>query len=108
MLESVEDVAVFASCVYLLASDEEDEDEEEVDEEEVDIRKLLEIHEMITSYRYLSRKASAGRVNIDILDTYIHGYPKTAFLALLRMHKESFWEACRNIDSSRWREVLGS
>ena len=130
MLESVEDVAVFASCVYLLASDEEEEeeedeeeedeeeedeeeedeeeedeeeededeedeeeedeeeedeeeedeeeeDEEEEDEEEEDeeeekeedIRELLEIHEMITSCRYLSRKASASRVNIDILDT---------------------------------------
>ena len=71
-LESVEDAAVFASCVYLLASDEEEEeeeDEEAEDEEEEDIRELLEIHEMITSCRYLSRKASASRVNIDILDT---------------------------------------
>ena len=95
VLESVEDAAVFASCVYLLASDEEEEeeeDEEAEDEEEEDIRELLEIHEMITSCRYLSRKASAGRVNIDILDTYIHEYPKTAFLALFRMHKESFWK----------------
>ena len=56
-----------------------------------DIRELLEIHEMITSCWYLSRKASAGRVNIDILDTYIHEYPKTAFLALFGMYKESFW-----------------
>ena len=49
VLESVEDAAVFASCVYLLASDEEEE--EERDEEEEDIRELLEIHEMITSCR---------------------------------------------------------
>ena len=28
VLESVEDAAVFASCVYLLASDEEEEEEE--------------------------------------------------------------------------------
>ena len=57
VLESVEDAAVFASCVYLLPSDEEEEEEEDEEEEkEEDIRELLEIHEM-TSRGYLSRKA---------------------------------------------------
>ena len=46
---------------------------------------------MITCCGYRCHKASVGRVNIHILDTYIHEYPKTAFLALFGMYKESFW-----------------
>ena len=47
---SIEDATVFASCVYLLVSNEEEEEEKNKKEEkEEDISELLEIHEMITS-----------------------------------------------------------
>ena len=36
---------------------------------EEDIREFLKIHEIITCCLYLSSKASASRVNIDIIDT---------------------------------------
>ena len=93
VLQSFEDAILYASCAYLLASD---------------TRRTRRMRKMrcilrnslkcMKSHRYLSREATAGkvndinRVNIDILEVYIRGYPEAAFLALFRMHKASFWQ----------------
>ena len=90
-LESIEDAIETAICSDLLASkDEENEIEKEEDEE--DVEDLLELYEMVSSHRYLSRDTSASRHDIDILEAYIYQYPETAFLALFRMHRASFWQ----------------
>ena len=48
-----------------------EEEEEEEEEEGRNIKELLGVYEMVTSCGYLSREASAGRVNIDILEAYL-------------------------------------
>ena len=89
VLESIQDTIETSVCSYLLASESE---EEEAEEQEEDIEDLLEGHEIVTSHRYLTRDTSAGRLDIDILEACIREYPETAFLALFRMHRESFWQ----------------
>ena len=91
-LNALEDAIELVTYAYLLASDDEDNDNEQQDEDEEDIEELLEIHEMIVSHRYLSHNTNAGRISFDILEAYIHEYPDSAFLALFRMHKASFWQ----------------
>ena len=88
-LENIEDAIKSAVCTYLLVSDEEEEEEKK----EEDIKDLFDAHDMIISHRYLSHDMSAGRhANIDILESYIHEYPETVFLALFCMHRASFWQ----------------
>ena len=89
MLESIEDAIETAVCSYLLVSEGEEEAEEQNRE---DIEDLLQVHEIVASHRYLSHDTSAGRQDIDILEAYIREYPETAFLALFRMHRASFWQ----------------
>ena len=58
---------------------------EEEDYEE-DLEDLFDMRDHISSYRYLSRDASAGRLNSDVFEVYIHDYPGTAFLAMPAVH----------------------
>ena len=59
---------------------------------EDDLKDLAIIYDVITSKRYLaSRDSTAGRHADDSLEAYIRQYPVTAFLALFRMHRSSFW-----------------
>jgi len=84
-----------AVCNYLLASDEEDSEQEneieQAGEEGDHLQDLITIQDVIASQRYLSRAGSAGKHDIDILEAIIHRYSETAFLALFRMHRASFW-----------------
>ena len=94
-LRDIETFIKSATCDYLLAStSSEEEDAEE------DIEDLLCIHEVLVSYRYLSRGNGAGRHGDDSLEAYIHQYPDPAFLTLFRMHRASFWQ----VDTSSNRQ----
>ncbi|KAF8447048.1 hypothetical protein BGX38DRAFT_1142992 [Terfezia claveryi] len=90
-LQDVDAAVEIAACTYLLASDEVEEEEIEEEIEEEHIYDLLAVQEIIGTQRYLSHDTSAGRPDIDVLEAYIHEYPETAFLALFRMHRASFW-----------------
>ncbi|RPB21775.1 hypothetical protein L211DRAFT_417526 [Terfezia boudieri ATCC MYA-4762] len=89
ILQDIHATVETTACSYLLALDEVEE-EEEIEEEH--IQDLLAVQEIIAAHRYLSRDTSAGRPDIDILNAYIYEYPETAFLALFRMHRASFWQ----------------
>jgi len=83
-LEDIEASLETAACAYILASDSEEEEELEDD-----IEDLLLVQEIIASHL---PDASAGKHDIDILEAAIREYPETAFLALFRMHRASFWQ----------------
>ena len=51
----------------------------------------LAIREVIISQQYLHRGDSAGR-HARSSEEYIQHYPESAFLALFRMHRTSFWQ----------------
>ena len=69
---------------YVLASDPNEEDDALED-----IEQLGSIWRVITSNRYLYR--NQNRLS-DVLNDYIFEYSDIAFLALFRMHRESFWK----------------
>ncbi|KAF8415423.1 hypothetical protein EV426DRAFT_579075 [Tirmania nivea] len=93
VLHDIDAVLVAAASSYLLASDEvEDQMEGDKMEEESDVEDILEVQDIIAAYRYISRDASTRRYEINVLDAYIHEYPETAFLALFRIHRTSFWQ----------------
>jgi len=93
-LEDFDAAIEVAAYAYLLGSDEVEEEEvEELEEIEAEhIQDLLAVRDIIATHRYLSRDVGAGRHEIDILEAYIYQYPETAFLALFRMHRASFWQ----------------
>ncbi|KAF8430308.1 hypothetical protein EV426DRAFT_13256 [Tirmania nivea] len=88
ILEDIDTAVETTVCFYLLASDEEEEEEIKEDH----IQDLLAVREIIAIHWYLSYDTSADRHDIDILDVYIYEYPETAFLALFRTHRASFWQ----------------
>jgi len=67
---------------YALASSSEKEEEYEEDLED-----LLDVRVAIISNSYLLPRSSAGKHDINILETYIQNYPDTTFLNLFRMQR---------------------
>ncbi|KAF8419774.1 hypothetical protein EV426DRAFT_676658 [Tirmania nivea] len=86
-LDDIDAVVKISACSCLLASDAEDQ---EVEEEHIE--DLLEVQVSLLLTGIFPHDASAGRHDIDILNTYIYEYPETAFLTLFRMHRASFWQ----------------
>jgi len=92
---ALQDIDTAIECLIyadvLPVSSSEDEEGEGVEDIESfgDIESLLVIRASIARQRYfLPRNTSAGRQNVE---AYIQQYPQTAFLALFRMYRNSFW-----------------
>jgi len=80
--------------VLAVSTSEDEEDEADVEDTEIfgDIESLLVVRASIArQHYYLPRNTSARRHHVDVLEAYIQEYPETAFLALFRMHRDSFW-----------------
>lgn len=88
MLRGLEDAIEDSAWRYALASSSEEE------ELASDIEDLLIMQEVISSQRYLTRPVERGdrHHNLDLLEAYIREYPDDEFLALFRMHRDSFWK----------------
>jgi len=95
---ALQDIGTAIECLIyadiLAVSSSEDKEDEDVEDIESfgDIESLLAVRASIARQcYYLPQHTSAGRHNVDILEAYIQQYPETAFFALFRMHRNSFW-----------------
>jgi len=99
--KAIEDVC---TIIALEAQSREDSDEEMSGEDsELEgagnrrsdwkvIKDLVDIYDIFLESRYMiTRCESAGRHEDDVLGNLIYRFPESAFLALFRMKRASFW-----------------
>jgi hypothetical protein len=87
------------SIVVAMLLDSDAENEEDEDDYLDQIETLGASYDIISSARYLQRGkiGSAGKLGVEAIDRLTE-MPERAFLALFRMHRQTFWDLCELLE----------